>query len=439
MAQKQKEVADAIIEAIGRPAVAITMAAVAFVIGVIVMLRTMPPRTIVMATGSPGGAYFDFGERYRAALASAGVEVRVVPTAGSQENLALLLDPHSGVSVGLIQGGTVGADVSSKLESLGTVFYEPLWLFRKRGSGNRGLAEDLRGRRISIGPVGSGTRALSLELLKRNRIDGQVSELLALASQAAGEKLSSGEIDAAFILGAWEAPIVQKLLADERIELASFPNADAYIALFPFLNKVMVPRGVGDLAQDLPPTDVTLLAPKASLVVHKDTHPAIQYLLLNAAVQIHSRPGVFQHASQFPAAEAIDIPMSSEALQFYKSGRSYLHSYLPFWLADLFGKLIVLLIPILGILYPLIKSVPTLYDWLIRSKVARIYGELKVLEEEIVEARRTGRDMSALIARLDRIEKRADRLQVPVAYANMRDQFGIVREHLGSGEQRASR
>jgi len=277
---------------------------------------------------------------------------------------------------------------------------------------------------------------LSLELLKRNRIDGQVSELLALASDAAGEKLSSGEIDAALILGAWDAPIVQKLLADERIELASFPNADAYIALFPFLNKVMVPRGVGDLAQDLPPTDVTLLAPKASLVVHKDTHPAIQYLLLNAAVQIHSRPGVFQHASQFPAAEAIDIPMSSEALQFYKSGRSYLHSYLPFWLADLFGKLIVLLIPILGILYPLIKSVPTLYDWLIRSKVARIYGELKVLEEEIVEARRTGRDMSALIARLDRLEKRADRLKVPVAYASMRDQFGIVREHLGSGEQR---
>ena len=165
------------------------------------MLRTMPPRTIVMATGSPGGAYFDFGERYRAALASAGVEVRVVPTAGSQENLALLLDPHSGVSVGLIQGGTVGADESSKLESLGTVFYEPLWLFRKRGSGNRGLADDLRGRRISIGPVGSGTRVLSLELLKRNRIDGQVSELLALASDAAGEKLSSGEIDAALIAG----------------------------------------------------------------------------------------------------------------------------------------------------------------------------------------------------------------------------------------------
>ena len=229
---------------------------------------------------------------------------------------------------------------------------------------------------------------------------------------------------------------MQKLLADERIELSSFPNADAYIALFPFLNKVMVPRGVGDLAKDLPPTDVTLLAPKASLVVHKDTHPAIQYLLLNAAVQIHSRPGVFQHASQFPAAEAIDIPMSSEALQFYKSGRSYLNSHLPFWLADLFGKLIVLLIPILGILYPLIKNVHTLYDWLIRSKVARIYGELKVLEEEIVEASRTGRDMSALIARLDRIEKRADRLKVPVAYASMRDQFGIVREHLGSGEQR---
>ena len=132
---------------------------------------------------------------------------------------------------------------------------------------------------------------------------------------------------------------MQKLLADEHIELSNFPRADAYIALYPFLSKVVVPRGVGDLAKDLPPTDVTLFATKASLVVHKDLHPAIQYLLLNAAVQIHSKPSIFRRPNQFPAAEAIDIPLSSEALQFYKSGRPYLHNYLPFWAADLFGKL----------------------------------------------------------------------------------------------------
>ena len=170
-------------------AVAITVTVVAMFSAAIVILRDMPPRMIVMATGSKGGTFYAVGERYRAALASAGVAVRLVPTAGSAENLALLLDPHSGVSVGLLQSGTIGAEASSKLESLGTLFYEPLWLFHKPGLRNNKGVVDLRGRRISVGPVGSGGRALSVELLKRNGIDGQNSELLALTTKESEEKL----------------------------------------------------------------------------------------------------------------------------------------------------------------------------------------------------------------------------------------------------------
>ena len=418
------------------PVVAIAVTVVAIVIAAIVILRSMPPRMIVMATGSEGGTFHDVGERYRAALASAGVEVRLVPTAGSAENLALLLDPHSGVSVGLIQGGTIGAGAASnKLESLGTVFYEPLWLFHKRELRNKEGLVDLRGRRISVGPVGSGTRELSLELLKRNGINGQNSELLALTTKESEEKLLAGEIDALGTVNAWEAPIVQKLITDEHIELYSFAaRADAYVALYPFLNKVVVPRGVGDLAKDLPPTDVILFAPKVSLVVRKDLHPAIQYLLLDAAMQIHSRPGIFQHANQFPAAEGIDIPLSGEALQFYKSGRPFLHNYLPFWVAELFGTLILLLIPILGVLYPLIRSLPPGYSWLMRSKIARIYGELRFLEDKIMEARRTGGDTSAMVAQFDHLEEQANHLRIPVTYASMlyelRDHIDVVRERL---------
>jgi len=418
------------------PVVAIAVTVVAIVIAAIVILRSMPPRMIVMATGSEGGTFHDVGERYRAALASAGVEVRLVPTAGSAENLALLLDPHSGVSVGLIQGGTIGAGAASnKLESLGTVFYEPLWLFHKRELRNKEGLVDLRGRRISVGPVGSGTRELSLELLKRNGINGQNSELLALTTKESEEKLLAGEIDALGTVNAWEAPIVQKLITDEHIELYSFAaRAEAYVALYPFLNKVVVPRGVGDLAKDLPPTDVILFAPKVSLVVRKDLHPAIQYLLLDAAMQIHSRPGIFQHANQFPAAEGIDIPLSREALQFYKSGRPFLHNYLPFWVAELFGTLILLLIPILGVLYPLIRSLPPGYSWLMRSKIARIYGELRFLEDKIMEARRTGGDTSAMVAQFDHLEEQANHLRIPVTYASMlyelRDHIDVVRERL---------
>jgi len=415
------------------PAVATAVTTAAIVIAAIVILRTMPPRTIVMATGPEGGAYYEVGKRYRAVLARAGVEVRLVPTAGSLENLDLLHNPRSRVDVALIQGGTVSAQASAGLESLGTVFYEPLWMFHKREPGKT-ILDQLRGGKISVGPVGSGTRVLALELLKRNGIERPVGELLDLSPWAAGEKLVAGEIDAALILNSWESPTVQQLLADERVELTGFPRADAYVALYPFLTKLVLPRGVADLAKDLPPADVVLLAPKASLVVRKDLHSAIQYLLLDAAVQIHSAPDAFQRASQFPGAEAIEIPLSSEALQFYKTGRPFLHNYLPFWMATLAGKLIVLLIPILGLLYPLLRSLPPLYDWMIRTRILRIYGELKILEEEISAGRRAGRDLSDMNERLDRLEGRANLLRIPVAYASLLfmliNHIHLVRERL---------
>jgi TRAP transporter TAXI family solute receptor len=415
------------------PAVTTAVTAVAIVIAAIVILRTLPPHTIVMATGPEGGAYYEVGKRYRAVLARAGVEVRLVPTAGSLENLDLLHDPRSRVDVALIQSGTVSAQASAELESLGTLFYEPLWMFSRRDPGKT-ILDHLRGGKVSVGPIGSGTRLLALELLKRSGLDRQVGELLDLSPWAAAEKLLAGEIDAALVLNSWESPTVQQLLADERIELTGFSRADAYVALYPFLTKLVLPRGVADLAKDLPPADVVLLAPKASLVVREDLHSAIQYLLLDAAVQIHSAPGAFQRAGQFPAAEAIEIPLSSEALQFYKTGRPFLHNYLPFWMASLAGKLIVLLIPILGLLYPLLRSLPPLYDWIIRNRILRIYGELRILEDEISAGGRTGRDLSEMNERLDRLEGHAKLLRIPAAYVSLLfmliNHINLVRERL---------
>jgi TRAP-type uncharacterized transport system substrate-binding protein len=415
------------------PAITIGVTAAAIAFAAIVMLRSMPPHLIVMATGPEGDADYEVGKRYRAALARANVEVRLVPTTGSVENRGLLLDPHSGVGVGLIEGGINNTDDTSGLESLGTVFYEPLWWFHKREIRGVGV-EGLRGQKVSIGPEGSGTRALSLELAKRTGMERQVGEWLALPPRAAGEKLLAGEIDVAFMMTSWESPVVRQLLADQRIELSGFPHADAFVALYPFLHKVVVPRGVTDLAKDQPPTDLVLIATKASLVVRKDLHPAIQYLLLNAAVEIHSGPSIFHHANEFPAAEAVDIPLSSEALRFYKSGLPFLHDYFPFWMAALIGKLFILLIPILGVLYPMMRFLPRLYDWAMRSKVLRMYGELRILEDEMANARTTGRDTREMVTRLDHLEEQANRLRMPVAYASMlymlRNHIDLVREGL---------
>src|SRR5215470_15484203 len=425
------------------PTVTIAVTAAAIGCAALVMLGNMPPHRIVMATGPEGSAYQEDGKRYQAALAKAGVEVQLRATAGSVETAELLRDPRSGVSVGLMQGGVVGvmqgggaaAANTAGLESLGTVAYEPLWWFRRREIQGVG-AEGLRGRKIAIGPQGSGTRALSLELIKRNGMERQVGELLALSPREAAEKLKAGEIDVAFMMNPWDAPLVQQLLADERVALSGFPHADAVIALYQFLTKVIVPRGVTDLTRDQPPADVTLMATKTMLVVREDLHPAIQYLLLNAAREIHSAPSIFHHANQFPAPEAIDIPLSSEAQRFYKSGLPFLNDYFPFWMAALIGKLIILLIPILGVLYPMMRLLPRFYDWLMRSKILRMYGELRLLEGEMANARGRERKLhvNEMIVRLDRLEEQANHARVPVAYAsmlyNLRDHIDMVRKAL---------
>jgi TRAP transporter TAXI family solute receptor len=407
------------------PAITVAVTAAAITVAGAVMLLSIPPRTIGLATGGLGGAYYEFGNRYRDELARANVSVRVMQTAGSPENLALLHNPQSGVSAALVQGGTINPEDASELESLGTLFYEPLWLFRRREAGGGGL-DGLRGKKIAIGPDRSGTQALTLELLKRHGIRQQVSELLPLATREAADRLLAGNIDAAFMVASWDAPDVQRLLAAKQVELSGYPQADAYVALYPFLNKVVIPRGVRDLANDQPPTDVVLIAPKASLVVRKDLHPALQLLLLNAAVQIHSGPGIFQRANEFPAAEAFGLQLSDEALRFYKSGPPFLHNYLPFWVAELIGKLIILLIPILGVLYPMMRLLPVLYDWTVRRKISRLYGELRFLEEEL--ATLGGKKIASKIAtQLEELEQQANRLRVPIAYASM---LYMLRHHI---------
>jgi len=407
--------------------------AVIFLGASVFTVETLPPRTIVMATGAEGGANYEFGVRYREILAKAGVTLQLRPTAGGLENLALLRDSDSGVSVAFIQGGTTNKKESPNLESLGTVFYEPLWLFFRSEIG-AGI-QALRGRRLSIGPEGSGGRALALELVKRTKIDRIIGELSGFTPQVAAEKLIAGDIDAAFIVTSWDSPVVQRLMTAKETELASFPRADTYVALYPFLNKLVLPAGVADLAMNRPPADVALLASKASLAARADLHPAIQHLLLNAAMQIHSEPGIFQKAGQFPAAETIDLPLSDEAQRFYKTGRPFLQEHLPFWIATLVERILVVFVPLAALLFPMIKFLPQMYDWFLRSKIMRLYEEMKLIETE-TEAQGHGHDADSMIAKLDQLDKRANDLRLPRVYASMlytlRMHINLVRSRLVS-------
>ena len=399
----------------------------------IYIFETLPPRTIVMATGAEGGANHELGIRYRDILAQSGVKVQLLPTSGGLENLARLRDPRSGVGVGFIQAGTTTQKESPDVESLGTVFYEPLWFFYRSEIGDN--IQALRGRRVSIGPEGSGARALALELVKKFKLDTIIGEISGYAPQAAAEKLIAGDIDAAFIVTTWDSPVVQRLISAQGIGLASVPRADAYIAHYPFLNKLVLPAGVSDILNNRPPTDVVMLAPKGSLGVRADLHPAIQHLLLSAAVQIHSPPGIFQKAGQFPAAELIDLPLSDEAQRFYKSGRPFLQNHLPFWLATLVERLLVVFLPVAVLLYPMFKLLPQMYDWIMQSRIMRLYDEMRSIEGEM-ESEGQGYDADTINSKLEELGNRANRLSLPTSYASslytLRSHIDLVRSRLAS-------
>lgn len=266
------------------------------------------------------------------------------------------------------------------------------------------------GWRIAIGPEGSASRPLALKLLSMNGLNTRKLQLLAYSPEQAAQALLAGQLDVAVILSEWASPVVQQLVRAPQIKLLGFPRADAYVALDPNLTKVVLPMGVADLEANRPPQDTTLLASKASLVVRQELHPALQYLLLSAAMEVHSGHGMFHRAGEFPAPEPIDVPISKEARNLYRSGPTFLQRTMPFWLAEFVQRMLILIIPIAGILYPLWSIGPKLYNWNMRRHLYPMYRELRLLEREL-EVPAAG-SRNSLIRRLDELDRRARQLHM---------------------------
>ena len=407
--------------------VATAVAAASLAALILVVSRGLPPRTIVMTTGPDGSAYQVFGEQYRAALARDGIRLELRPSLGNVENLARLNDASSGVSVGFLAGGLTTEKASPAIESLGTISYDPIWIFCQ-GLAAGAQFGDLRGRRISIDP-GAGVMP---EMLRATGLQKDVT-VIPLAPAAAGEALGRHEIDCACMLTVPEDPAVKRLLADEGTRLMSFRRADAFVALFPFLNKVTVPQGVASLEKNRPPEDVTLVAPKASLVVRRDLHPALQYLLLQAAEEVHSGPGMLHRPGQFPAAEPGDVPLSREARSYYKSGGSFLMRTLPFWLAVFASRLLFVLVPLLGVLYPLLRVLPLVIHFAFERRVNHLYAELRRIDARVV----AGDPAAEVSADLERLDGQIGRTRVSASRARelyaLRHHASLVRDRLLAG------
>ncbi|MGC1403047.1 MAG: TAXI family TRAP transporter solute-binding subunit [Thermodesulfobacteriota bacterium] len=388
-------------------------------------VQPIPPKTLVISTGSGNGAFAFFGERYRRILARNDIRVKLLPSSGAVENLRRLKDESQKVDAGFVQDGMGMPEDVSNLVSLGSVFYTPLWVFY-RGQETLDDPSQLKGKRINIGPEGSGIRKFALDLLKAAYYPDPPTRLFELPHAVSKRAMIEGRMDVVMAFATASSPLVQEMLYRKDIKLMSFGQAEAYTRLFPGLSHVILPRGILNLSERTPPSDVHLLASTANLIVRKDLHPALAYLLLKASVEIYSGAGWLHRAGEFPSLNARDFPVSDQAQRFYKSGGSVLYDSLPFWAAAFIDRMLLILIPLGVILIPLIGIMPWLYTWRNRSKYYRWYRALRNLEKEMTEDYRQ-EDTQNYLDRLGELETAVDRIKVSVPFY---DEVFILKEHI---------
>jgi TRAP-type uncharacterized transport system substrate-binding protein len=399
-----------------------------------------PPATFVISAATTGSPYYHYAELYRPAFARNHVKLEVRESAGSSANLKALADPSSGVHAGFVQGGLATSRDAPGVLSVGRVAYEPLWVFHRAGT-PVGRLSDLKGKRILVGPAGSGTSGLALRLLAVNGITAETAALINSELPQYVEKLGQGEADAGFLVLAAEAQTIQRLLRQPDIKLMSFVNADAYIQRFPFLARLVLREGVVDFAANVPPSDTVLLATTAAVLVREDAHRALVSLLAQAVQEVHGSPAVdahgeaplFQAAGEFPLANDPEFPLSDEARRVYRSGPPFLQRYVPFWVATTVDRLVVSLVVLLPILIPLVRFAPQIYSWRVRRRILYWYAALKRLEAAARSAAAQASKADHLLE-LDRIEAAVDEIPVPLAFSDklyeLRQHIEVVRRRL---------
>lgn len=398
-------------------------------------VRPAPPSSITITSGPDGSVFRNTAEKYRSILASNGITVQILPSKGSLENLQRLNDPSFHVDIGFVQGGVATGIKVERLVSLGSLFYEPLAIFYRSADPVDRLSQ-FSGKRLAIGAEGSGTRALALTLLKANGIEsGGRTALLDLSGEDAARALIAHKIDAVFLTGdSATPPLMRKLLQTPGIRVFNFVQAEAYTRRFRYLTRLELPMGTLDLGKNSPERTLYLIAPTVELVGRENLHPAISDLLIEAAREIHGSATLLQHAGEFPAPLEHEFRISNDAARYYKSGKRFLYRALPFWLASLADRAFVVLVPIVVLLLPGLRLVPSLYQWRVRARIYRWYGALIRLEREGL-MNSTPEQPEQMLKQLDEIEKGVNNMKVPVAFA---DQFYVLREHIRFVRERLS-
>ncbi|MBF7730461.1 TAXI family TRAP transporter solute-binding subunit [Pseudomonas sp. N040] len=380
-----------------------------------------PPMTATLATGQAGSAYAEFGEKLRAVLARQGFELTLVNSGGSRDNLQRLLNEDSGISLAMVQSGLerqLDANQRERLLSLGALYQEPLWLFHQKHLNVDRIA-DLRQLRVGLGGRNSGTAEVSEAIMQANQIApaDYPPGWQSLGGSTAAQALLKGELDAAFFIATPDSPLVQQLALSPALRLGSFTRTAAYEARLPFLRHVAVGEGLLNLAQNSPDRDILTLAPVATLVSNEQFHPALVPLLLQAVREVMQEGSLLDAPGAYPSAEPTTFSLSPDAAHYYAKGLPLLQRYLPFRIASLADRYIILLIPLLVVLIPLFKAVGPLYRWRIRARIYRWYKHLREIDRQL-NAGTLPERLDAEILKLEQLEDELAKVDVPLSYSN---------------------
>jgi uncharacterized protein len=398
-------------------------------------VQPAPPDHFVMSTSSKGSAYYQLALRIKEEAAKKGVKIEVRESGASSENLKLLEDPASGVQAGFVQGGLTNAIGSPPLHSMGRLITEPVWVFY-RGAEKIEFLWQLKGKRIMMGPSGSGTSVPARKLLEANGVTNENSTLISKPLADYAGAFENGEADAGFlVLGAEDARL-EKLLQQPGLRVMNMAQSEALVQKYPDLSRVTLRRGIVDFARDVPEADTSLVATKAALLVRDDLHSALVTVLAEAVFAVQGKPALKPNgeAKLFTlGVEALsedpEFPVPDDARRIYKNGATFFQRVLPFWVATLVDRAFVLMLPLIGIILPLVKFVPIIYNWRMKRRLLQWYRALKNLENSLPK---TG--APDLIAQLEQkehelthIEEGVQRITVPI---HLSADFYDLRNHV---------
>ena len=422
----------------GPGALALLGAVVVVVIGLCLhYVVVAPPHRLVIATDEPNGYFTRTAQLYGDRLATQGVALEIVNTRGGTENLARLNAPNGGVDIAFVNGGLTDAKRSPHLESLGSVAYDPLWVVYRAALGELVGLPKLRGLRIGIGREGSGTASIARTVLAACGVTESNSTLVARGSDAvhAAHAVVAGDLDAALIMGPPEDPQIRALFAQDGLAVMNLTDAVGLARNLSFLHALVVPRSTVDLEREKPDKDLSIVASTITLVARDDVHPALIYLLMSIVDDVQEPPSLLHQENEFPSDKDTDLPLNPQAEAYYRSGKPFLQRYLPFGLASAVERLLKVAVPILLIVVPIVRAVPTFDQWRIKRKLARVYRQLLDVERT-VHAPGTSQTMEEYDARIGAIERRLRAQRIPLMYSNelygLREHIDLVRRQIAT-------